>query len=268
MQAISDQFYWIILLLGLVHAAGFVALLRARNTRVRQLESHLTNLVGGLSRRSDHDPTHTVDERIDTFVADIREVIQHPHSPGEARRLYERIVSKDELRRYLQGTKFETWYNVARTGIEIYPLLGIIGTVLAIGLGLNTRPAPTPAAPAAVTAAAVQPPTGTATATATVDPAPANPTAPTGAIVRNFASSIWATLVGLLLAILFMMCNAYLEPSFVRLIEHRANVRNVISHAKSQLGLAVNDDQIAVAASRAAPDAAPSAAAVAPGVRD
>ena len=36
-----------------------------------------------------------------------------------------------------------------------------------------------------------------------------------------------------------MMANAYLEPSFTRLIEHRANVRNVITHAKSQLGLIV-----------------------------
>jgi biopolymer transport protein ExbB/TolQ len=237
MQALSDHFYWIILLLGVIHAVGFVALLRARNRRVQQLESHLTNLVGGLSRRSDHDPSHTVDERIDTFIADIREVIQHPQTPNEARRLYERIVSKDELRRYLQGTKFETWYNVARTGIEIYPLLGIIGTVLAIGLGLNARPTPSPPSttpPAAVNAAATQPPTAAA------DPAPSPAgVPPTGAIVRNFAASIWATLVGLLLAILFMMCNAYLEPSFTRLIEHRANVRNVISHAKSQLGIAV-----------------------------
>src|SRR5437879_6270458 len=137
MQSLSDHFYWLILLLGAVHAVGFVALIQARNQRVRQLESHLGNLVGGLSRRTDQDPTHTIDERIDSFITDIREVIQHPHGPGEVQRLYDRIVSKDELRRYLQGTKFETWYNVARTGIEIYPLLGIIGTVLAIGLGLT-----------------------------------------------------------------------------------------------------------------------------------
>src|SRR5207248_2992960 len=149
MQAISDHFYWIILVLAAVHAVGFVLLLQTRNRRVRQLESHLTNLVGGLSRRSDHDPTHTIDERIDSFISDIREVIQHPREPGEVRRLYDRIVSKDELRRYLQGTKFETWYNVARTGIEIYPLLGIIGTVLAIGLGLNAPRTPVPVAPAA-----------------------------------------------------------------------------------------------------------------------
>jgi biopolymer transport protein ExbB/TolQ len=262
MQAISDHFYWIIVLLGAIHAAGFVALLQARNRRVRQLESHLTNLVGGLSRRSDHDPSHTVDERIDTFIADIREVIQHPQSAGESRRLYERIVSKDELRRYLQGTKFETWYNVARTGIEIYPLLGIIGTVLAIGLGLNTRPdapSPTSAAPQAITASATTPPPAAAP-----EPAPA-PNAPTGAIVRNFAASIWATLVGLLFAILFMMVNAYLEPSFNRLIEHRANVRNVITHAKSQLGLAVQGGQGDDDAARSSPIPEP---AVAPGIRD
>ena len=127
-------------------------------------------MTGGLSRRSDHDPTHTVDERIDTFIADIREVIQNPQSPGESRKLYERIVSKDELRRYLQGTKFETWYNVARTGIEIYPLLGIIGTVLAIGLGLNARPATDVAAgrggQPAITASAVQTSAPTADAAA------------------------------------------------------------------------------------------------------
>jgi biopolymer transport protein ExbB/TolQ len=261
MQAISDHFYWIIVLLGAIHAVGFVALLQARNRRVRQLESHLTNLVGGLSRRSDHDPSHTVDERIDTFIADIREVIQHPQSATEARRLYERIVSKDELRRYLQGTKFETWYNVARTGIEIYPLLGIIGTVLAIGLGLNARPADVaPNNPPAITAAAVQRPPGSPT-TAPESSAPV-PAAPTGAIVRNFASSIWATLVGLLLAILFMMCNAYLEPSFNRLIEHRASVRNVITHAKSQLGILVQGGD---EAPRPLPVPEPTAA---PGVRD
>src|SRR5947209_10702006 len=105
MQALSDNFYWMIVVLGTLHAAGFVLLLQTRNRRVRQLESHLTNLVGGLSRRSDHDPTHTIDERIDSFISDIREVIQHPRGPEEVRRLYDRIVSKDELRRYLQGTK-------------------------------------------------------------------------------------------------------------------------------------------------------------------
>jgi hypothetical protein len=80
-------------------------------------------------------------------------------------------------------------------------------------------------------------PAGTASSDAAPAPAGANPT---GAIVRNFASSIWATLVGLLFAIIFMMVNSYLEPSFARLIEHRSSVRNVISHAKSQLGLALS----------------------------
>jgi len=233
LQAISDHFYWLILLLSVVHAAGFAALVRARNQRVRQLESHLTNLVGGLSRRSDHDPNHTVDERIDGFIADIREVLQHPHSPGDVQRLYDRIVSKDELRRYLQGTKFETWYNVARTGIEIYPMLGIIGTVLAIALGLNTPPAGADPAESSV-------PTVTDARPAPAAAPPASPSA--GAIVRNFAASIWATLTGLLCAILFMMVNAYLEPDFTRLMEHRTNVRNVISQAKSQLGLAARQE--------------------------
>lgn len=241
MQSLTDHFYWFILLLGVVHAAGFIALLQARNRRVRQLESHLTNLVGGLSRRSDQDPTHTVDERIDSFIADIREVIQHPHSSGEVQRLYERIVSKDELRRYLQGTKFETWYNVARTGIEIYPLLGIIGTVLAIGLGLNSRSVNLDAAGVATDSSMTSPADHPGSSDSASPPAPVPQTS---AIVRNFANSIWATLVGLLCAIVFMMCNAYLEPSFGRLIEHRINVRNVISHAKSQLGLAARDEPV------------------------
>lgn len=232
MQAVSDHFYWIILALATFHAIGFVVLFRARNTRVRQLESHLANLVGVLSRRSDEDPTHTIDERIDSFITDIREVLQHPHSVAEVQRLYDRIVSKDELRRYLQGTKFETWYNVARTGIEIYPLLGIVGTVLAIGLGLNT-PASAPAGNPASSTNMVAPPGSGAAASA--EPSMSSST---GAIVKNFASSIWATLTGLVCAIIFMMCNAYLEPGFTRLIDHRTNVRNVISHAKSQLGLA------------------------------
>jgi len=233
MQAVSDHFYWIILVLAIFHAIGFAFLIQARATRVRQLESHLANLVGVLSRRSDEDPTHTIDERIDTFITDIREVLQHPHSAAELQRLYDRIVSKDELRRYLQGTKFETWYNVARTGIEIYPLLGIVGTVLAIGLGLNAHPAATPESAS---------PSANTSLDRTYSPTEPTMGSSTSAIVKNFASSIWATLTGLVCAIVFMMLNAYLEPGFTRLMDHRTNVRNVISHAKSQLGLATRSE--------------------------
>jgi biopolymer transport protein ExbB/TolQ len=96
---------------------------------------------------------------------------------------------------------FDMWYNVARSMIEAYPLLGILGTILAIGL---------------VVAEGDQ--------------------ASVAAIVRGFGEAIWSTCAGIVLALMLMFINSFVEPGFIRLMEQQRLVRETISRVKGFLG--------------------------------
>ena len=209
MQWFCDHVYWLILLIAAGHLLAFACLFHQRNRQLKRLASHLENLAQGFFSHADRDPDATVDERIDAFIANIREVLDDPSRIDDRRYLYRQLTLKDETKKYLLGSRFETAYSVARTGIEMYPLLGIMGTVLAIGLALHTHIAATDAS-------------GQLT---------------TELIVRNFAGSIWATLAGIGCGILLLLINSFLEPMFQQLLEHRLDVRDVVHAAKTQLGL-------------------------------
>ena len=204
MQWACDHFYWLILLLAAAHLLAFAWLWRQRGLQALWLAGHLENLVQGFSSHADRDPYTTVDEQIDSFLANVREVLDDPSRAADRLSLHDKIVAKDESKKYLRGSRFETLYSVVRTSIEMYPLLGIMGTVLAIGLALN--------APAGDGSLASE------------------------RIVRNFAGSIWATLAGIGCGIVLLLVNAVVEPAFQRLLEHRWDVREVISAAKTNLG--------------------------------
>jgi biopolymer transport protein ExbB/TolQ len=205
MQWLCDHFYLFILVLFAAHLLGFRWLWLERGRQAAWLAGHLENLVQGFTSRADRDPYPTVDERIDAFLANIQEALADPSRQDDRRRLHDQIVAKDETKKYLRGSRFETLYNFARTGIEIYPLLGIMGTVLAIGLALHS-------------------------------PDGADASLATERIVRNFAGSIWATLAGIGSGVVLLLVNALLEPAFQRLLEHRWDVRETISAVKSHLG--------------------------------
>lgn len=237
MQWIVDHFYLFILALGIAHLFLLIGLRAASQRRARDLSYYLSNLVKHFSTSPDRHPGQTVYEQIDSFIADIREVMHDKERSADRGKLYYRLIVKDESKRDIQGTKLETYYNVARTGIEAYPLLGILGTIFAIAMGLNAPRHAGAALPgaAATTQSVVA---GDSSATA-ADPAADDdlPAATSGAIIRNFANSIWSTASGIGFAIILMVVNAFIEPGFDRLVHHRKNVREVIASAKIALGL-------------------------------
>jgi biopolymer transport protein ExbB/TolQ len=134
------------------------------------------------------------------FLQDIRHVLADPQATVQLSR---RLAIKDEAKKYLVKNWFETFYNAARTFIEAYPLMGILGTVLAIGVGLNA--------------------TGL------------NSDEAATRIVGDFKNAIWSTVWGLIFGVSFLVLNSVLEPSFERLTEHRKAVRDVIQTAKQTL---------------------------------
>lgn len=140
-------------------------------------------------------------DQIDAFIADIGDVLHSPERADDRDALHARIRILDERRGYLQSGLFPTASNVARTMIEAYPLLGVLGTILAIGAALQGDEA------------SVQ------------------------AIVARFGDAIWSTAAGLVAGIILLFVNGLLEPGFLRLIEARQTVRDTVTRAKRELAL-------------------------------
>lgn len=209
MQWLLDNSPWIIGVVGVVHVICFLALWHNRNKQARRLEAHLRNIVGSFSTHMDVDPYSTLDEKIDGFIHDIREILRDPARRDDQRKLYHRLVMKEESKKYLHGKTFETVYNVLQTFIETYPFWGILGTLLGIGLGFTGQ--------------AMQETTGSSQ------------------IVKNFGGAIWCTVAGITCAIVLMLLHAAMEPGLKRLAEHRAAVRDVIRSAKSELGVSIDN---------------------------
>ena len=138
MQLASEYFPWFIGLLAALNVLLWIWLLIESKARKSSLADYLFNAVRTLSRRSDLAQNMSIDERISFFISDIRDAIESPANKEDARSLLDRLMTKDESRLYLKTHGFEVRYSIARTFIEIFPLLGIVGTVLAIWAGMNT----------------------------------------------------------------------------------------------------------------------------------
>ena len=191
-----------------VHLFAFCVLWVWWRRDIQAIAGSLDEFTRGLKHRSVLDSTGHLSDQIEAFLTDVREVLDMPDANGEQKTLAHRIAILDEKRRYLNSMFFETNYNICRTMIEAYPLLGVLGTILAIGAALQTGD-------------------GEA-ASATVS-----------TIVSRFGDAIWSTFAGLAAAIFLMFLNSSLEPRFQRLAENRKNVRETVALAKRELALKV-----------------------------
>lgn len=189
-----------ILILGAIHLLGFWVLRwwAARDTR--SLAMLLERFTDGVHHRSRLDWRGHLTDQVDAFVSDVREAMKRPADRDLIRK---RMAILDEQRPYLASFRFETFWNVARTGIEIYPLLGVLGTIFALWLAMRE-------------------PTDDASATV-------------GTIVERFGLAIDSTFAGLAVAILLMIVHSYYETMFVRLTESRRSVRDLVTQVKREL---------------------------------
>ncbi|MFP6764620.1 MAG: MotA/TolQ/ExbB proton channel family protein [Planctomycetaceae bacterium] len=189
-----------------VHLFAFFVLWMLWRRDLRAIAGSLDEFTRGLKHRSLLDRQGHLTDQIEAFLTDVREVIEQPEPGSERKTLSQRIAILDEKRRYLNSMFFETSYNICRTMIEAYPLLGVLGTILAIGAALQTGDAEG--------------------ASATVS-----------TIVSRFGDAIWSTFAGLTAAVLLMFLNSLLEPRFRRLAENRMHVRETVALAKRELAL-------------------------------
>jgi|GEM_PF-3306284 len=259
LEFLSNVAVAFLVLFGLVHFALGFYLVRWRTREVHRLSNFLKDIARGIAHRPEDDPDADIDDRIQGFLSDVRRVLDHGGDPEERKRVQERFAerlrTKDERRPYLQVKGLESHYNVARTAIEAYPFLGILGTVLALAVGLAEPPS-TPSHVAQSTLAVPSSAPGKVTLPSGVgatvprgaqgdDPAAvlANLDAPSASVssmrvtrlITEFSRAIYVTGLGLVLAVVFMLIHAWFEPDFQRLFEFRAAVRDVIRTADLEL---------------------------------
>ncbi|GIX05280.1 MAG: hypothetical protein KatS3mg114_1149 [Planctomycetaceae bacterium] len=194
-------------ILGLLtlHLSTFMFLWVWSRWEMRRLCGLLEQITRPLHPRSVLDRTASLSEQIEAFLADLREILGLPHDHPLRETLRLRLEILDEQRRYLRSHRFETWFNVTRTMIEAYPLLGTMGAILAIGSALHL--------------------------------APDDQRNTVSTIVRFFGEAIWSTAAGLLSAIILMFINSALEPGFDHLLDFRAQLRELLARAKRELAL-------------------------------
>ena len=194
--------------LGVIHLLAFVLLWLWYRLNLRRLSNALNDFTRPLRTRSDLGRGAHRSDQIAAFLADVREVFDSSRHTSDQLALWQRIRILDEKRPYLSSLRFETCYTVLRSMIEAYPLLGILGTILAIGLVVLEGQA--------VNA---------------------------GAIVERFGQAIWSTCAGLVVAVVLMFFNSLVETAFERLAEHQAAVRDTVGRVKRVMSLAVGEPE-------------------------
>jgi biopolymer transport protein ExbB/TolQ len=207
LQFLSSLSTPVIAVCAVLHLLYFAILRQWYSRDLRMIAGTLDDYTRGLKYRSILGRSAPLTTQIDAFVQDVNDVITDVSRTEDRDECLRRMHILDEKRRYLESISFETSANAARTMIEAYPLGGVLGTVLAIGSALQADAA--------------------STSETTVN-----------VVMARFGDSIWSTFTGLFAAILLMFVNSILEIRFNRLTESRTHVREMVSRAKRELGLA------------------------------
>jgi biopolymer transport protein ExbB/TolQ len=192
----------IIAVCAAVHFVLFILLYVWYRNDLQRIAAALDDFTRGIKHRSVLDRTAHLSDQVEAFLADVNETLDEPARAADRETLLARINILDEKRKYLQSMGFEISYNVCRSMIEAYPLGGILGTILAIGLVVQQGETASPAL-----------------------------------IVQRFGEAIWSTCAGLVAAVVLMFFNSLVETSFVRLAENRQHVERAVARVKRALAL-------------------------------
>lgn len=189
-----------------VHVAAFLVLWSWSKRDLQRIASSLDDFTRGLKHRSVLGATGHLSDQIEAFITDVNETLEDSSRRDDRQALLHRMNVLDERRGYLHSMMFETSYNIWRTMIDAYPLAGVLGTILAIGVALQTGNGD-------------------------------GGSGSVNAIVSQFGNAVWSTFAGLVSAIVLMFLNSCVEPAFQRLSENRLHVREMVARAKRELAI-------------------------------
>jgi biopolymer transport protein ExbB len=238
----SENSSQIIIILAVVHFLCFLGLCGAQWDRTRKMASSLKEAIDragiGTSEMADLSP----DDLIDSCCQDILSELKATNASSTRKNLRTQLERFNEMKPYKKTTFIETCHNISRTTVEIYPLLGILGTVMALGAGLMNVPADLMPSerkisevPAVSSATVEIVPEAQAVQPQVEIESPGHASRAAQNILQNFGDAIFSTIWGLLFGMLFMWLHAAVELKFERLVEHRKNIAEVVMWAHKVL---------------------------------
>lgn len=196
----------IISILGGCSIIGYFYLNRKFHSVQINISGFLANIIKTLPSTPDTDNSQELNHTIDSFFNAIKDALQNiTNLKKETVDIIKaKFEAKTEVTSHLKGLYTLQWqYNFLRSFIEIFPLLGIIGTVAAIGAGLSNNE---------------------------IDEAEK-----IKLIVKNFGDSLWATGLGLLFAIINILLNSLFETKFEKVLGFGKVIDDVAREAKKAI---------------------------------
>ena len=173
--------------------------LKVHYTRLSvRLQDSLVNMLKGVDEIPDKDSMRNIHDNIDVLLDSLK--MAKEGDEKDRTRLQANIVKEDQKKLDKKNHDFDVHKNVVSSGVQIFPLLGILGTIMAIGNSVS----------------------GT-NATTNID-----------IIVRAFIMAIDTTILGILFGIIFMVADAVFQAKSNRLSEEIEKYRDMIRFSRME----------------------------------
>ena len=188
----SDAIYHVIFILAAVEvylSASVYFMIQRQGAR---LSDATENLIKGFNDAPDVDSTLKLTEKVESCLRFIANKIQvSPEAKEIIRENAGKLTERSADNRYFG---IEIFASVMSTLVQVFPLLGILGTILAIA--------------------------GTTAGTETIDPA---------VLTTAFVTAMNTTILGIGFSVLFMVVESVMYPQIERIIADSKNYKDVVT---------------------------------------
>jgi biopolymer transport protein ExbB/TolQ len=134
--SLSDFMTLIILLCAVIEILMFYYLILNNKKLSGQLQDSLINMLKGIKEIPDKDRNRNIHDEIEVLL-DTIEVVKSSSSTKEKKKLKKNIKKEDQKKIDKKIHHFDIFTNLTSSGVQIFPLLGILGTIIALGKSIS-----------------------------------------------------------------------------------------------------------------------------------
>lgn len=196
---LSDQMVAIILAVAVFETVLFIILYKMTSSNTHQLCDSLRNMLRGVKDPPEQDRSRIIHDEI-VALLDCAESLRKT-SAEDFKRLLSNIRNQDARKIDVKSYRIDSWSNVANAIVQAFPLLGIFGTILAIGQSLQASEGDV------------------------------------SVIMAAFTNAVNTTILGLVFAVIYMIVDAFFQAKAGRLKNELNKYRDVIKHYQHEAEL-------------------------------
>ena len=198
LYAISDYVTWLIFLLAIFELLLYIFLFKVISRKMLQLRDSLFNLLRGVKNFPERNKLRNVYDEVRALINALKTIKEHQREYIEDKRtIIMNVNQQDSKKLSIKSFRIDSWSNVAAAIVQIFPLMGILGTVLAMGQSMQKK-------------------------NSLLNPEISN-------LVSSFVNAVDTTILGLIFTVFFMIINAFFEAKtndFYREIDQYQNTIN------------------------------------------